>query len=42
MTEIQIGFEGQKRNVNDLAFGLFDGMLQEGLKRRRQEMPPSF
>lgn len=36
MAEILIGFEGQKRDVNDLLFGLFDGSLAVG---QRKEAP---
>jgi hypothetical protein len=33
-TEITIGFEGHKKDVNDLVFDLFEaGMLREGLQK---------
>src|ERR1039457_1169571 len=35
MPEIIIGFEGQKTDLNDLTFSLFEaGMLQEGLEKQ--------
>jgi hypothetical protein len=35
MTEITVGFEGQKRDLNDLLFDLFEaGLLREGLEKQ--------
>jgi hypothetical protein len=34
MAEITIGFEGQRRDVDDLLFGLFDGSLSKGQSKK--------
>src|SRR5437879_5440628 len=38
-TEITVGFEGSTKDVNDLAFGLFEaGMLREGLRSEERRV----